>query len=500
MRICRIISDKFSKNKFLFLLLFVIFVGSVLRLYHLGKQSLWLDEAYSVLMSKNLATLWFEQAQDSSPPLYYSILYYWIRLFGDSEFSIRLLSAIFGISLIPLIFVVGNSIFNKEAGIYAALFAAISPIHIYYSQEARMYTLLALLSLSSFFLLDLSIKKKKNVFWFAYAFITILALYTHNYGFFLPIAGVCFYFFSFKKEQSPLPKFALSQLCIFIMYIPRLLIMARQIGTDMNPWIGMPTLEDFGLTFLHFSILSWRLPLTAYVYTILKIIVPVYLVILLVGIIASQKQKTFLVIYMVIPLILAFAISLKRPIYVAGRYDILVFPAFCLLIAAGLSKIAPRILRVSLLAIIVTATSIILYRYYFIYKKSDDREVVNCVQNYVRRNDFIVVTELSITPFEYYWRREFLPKTFQYPPGPRGYLVPEAIKADRAFLNAEVDKLTSKIYPLLENDDRLWLIYNPIAFWLACRLFEDLEVVGFLEFAEGDNWDQVFCVYIFKKP
>ena len=178
----------------------------------------------------------------------------------------------------------------------------------------------------------------------------------------------------------------------------------------------------------------------------------------------------------------------------------LVFPAFCLLIAVGLSKIAPRILRVSLLAIIITATSIILYRYYFIYKKSDDREVVNCVQNYVERNDIIVVGELNITPFEYYWRREFSPKIFQYPHGPRGYLPRKAIKADRAFFNAEADELISKIYPLLDNDDRLWLIYHPMAFWLACRLFEDFEPVGFLEFTEGDNLNQIFCVYIFKKP
>lgn len=423
------ISNKFLKKKYLFLLLFIIFIGTVLRLYHLGKQSLWLDEAYSVMMSRSLITPWFEQVQDSSPPLYYSLLHYWINMFGKSEFSLRLLSCIFGILLIPLVFIVGTSVFNRKVGIYAALFTAISPIHIYYSQEARMYALLPFLSLVSFFMLSLSLRKNKNIYWITYILTTIFCLYTHNHGVFLLVAEMCFYiFYNRKKSRGLLLKFILSQLTILGAFLPRIFVLSQQIFMEMNPWIALTTLRDIYSTFLHFCLLSYHLPLTESISITLKIAIPIFALIFLVGIFVSQKQNTFLPVYIIIPLAIAFVISCKLPIYVAGRYDILVFPAFCLIIALGLSKITPRLFRLSLLTIIILSTLISLYHYYFIYNKSNDRIISEYVQKYINREDVVVITELNITPFEYYWSRDFQPNLFQFPEGPRYSLKKEVFE------------------------------------------------------------------------
>ena len=374
----------FFKNKYRPILLFNICLGLVLRLYQLGKQSLWFDEAYSVLMSKNLTGLWFDQIRDASPPLYYTLLHYWMGWFGKDEFSLRFLSVLFGILLIPLIYAVGTTLFDKRVGFYASLLTAISPIHIYYSQEIKMYSLLPLLSLASFFMLYLCLKEKKNLFWVLYGLTTILMLYAHNYGIFLLIAEFCFYVLYTPEQKDAFLKFAplknsslmgfvLAQTVILLAYLPRLLVISGQAAMDINPWIQVPTLSDVASTFMHFSLLSWRLTLTKFLSTTLNSSLPLFALIFLIGICSREKNKLFLQTYLLLPLGLAFCVSYKIPVYVAGRYDMIVFPAFCLILAVGLNKIKMPLLRSLFLIVILLSTSISLYHYYFVYNKSNDR-------------------------------------------------------------------------------------------------------------------------------
>lgn len=491
----------FIRNKTLFWLLFIIFIGLLLRFYNLGKQSLWSDEAYSVMMARDLNKLWFEQIQDSNPPFYYSLLHFWMHICGKTEFALRLLSLIFGVFLIPLIFLVGSEISDRYTGLYASLLVAISPIHIYYSQEVRMYSIMSFLSLLSFFLLYIGIIRKKSIYWIAYTITTILCLYVHNYGIFLLISEIYFYIFYHPKAKDILPRFILSQIYIFVAYLPRLLILFKQITINMNPWISAPNAQYLTSTFLHFCILSWRLPLTEHLRLILKIIIPLFAFIFLIGSLTSLKRNIFLLFYIVIPLGLAFAISYKVPLYVPGRYDIMVFPAFCLIIAAGLKRIRITFLHYSILIIILLSTSVFLYHYYFIYKKSNDRIVSEYIQMNMEKEDVLVMTELSITPFEYYWRKEFQPKLFQFPEEARGFLKKEALKGEEKYTNLEIKKLILKIYPLVNENNRLWLVYHPIVLVdrLINKLREDFKNTKFIKFCPGDNLNQIQGVYIFKK-
>ena len=375
----------FLKNKYRPILLFNICLGLVLRLYQLGKQSLWFDEAYSVLMSKNLTGIWFDQTRDASPPFYYTLLHCWMGWFGKDEFSIRFLSVLFGVLLIPLIYAVGTTLFEKRVGFYASLLTAISPIHIYYSQEVKMYTLLPLLSLASFFMLYLCLKEKKNIYWVVYGLVTILVLYTHNYGIFLLIAELCFYILFNPKPKGSSLKFVLTQAVILLDYLPRLLVISEQAARDMNPWIQVPTLSDVASTFMHFSLLSWSLFLTESLSKTLNFVLPLFALIFLIGICSREKNKLFLQTYLLLPLGLAFGVSYKIPVYVAGRYDMIVFPAFCLILAVGLSKIKFSLLRYFFLSIIILSTFVSLYHYYFVYAKSNDRLVANYIRTHMNR-------------------------------------------------------------------------------------------------------------------
>src|SRR5512147_356101 len=144
-----------SQSKILFVLILVLAV--FLRFYLLDGQSFWNDEGNSARIAERSLQLITEGAAgDIHPPLYYYLLHFWRGVFGSSEFALRSLSAILGVLLVGLTFLIGRKAFSAGVGLLAALVVAINPFQIYYSQEARMYMLLAVIgAAATFFLLRL---------------------------------------------------------------------------------------------------------------------------------------------------------------------------------------------------------------------------------------------------------------------------------------------------------------------------------------------------------
>jgi mannosyltransferase len=127
--------------------LFVItitLIGGLLRVFLLGNKGMWLDETFSVWVSSHSVAdmLHWIARIDQHPPLYYLLLHSWIALKGDTPYSARLLSALFGAATIPMIYLIGKRMSGVVVGLAAAVFLAFSLFNIYYAQETRMYTLL----------------------------------------------------------------------------------------------------------------------------------------------------------------------------------------------------------------------------------------------------------------------------------------------------------------------------------------------------------------------
>ena len=126
------------------LLLFITIAGGVLRVLLLEKNGLWLDETFSIWMANHSIgdmLQWIVKI-DQHPPLYYFLLHFWTGLNGSSAYHARLFSVIFGTATIPIIYLIGKRMSGAVVGICAAAILAFSTFNIYYSQEARMYTLL----------------------------------------------------------------------------------------------------------------------------------------------------------------------------------------------------------------------------------------------------------------------------------------------------------------------------------------------------------------------
>ena len=145
------------------LLLALLLLASFLRFYRLDAQSLWNDEGNSARIAERSVDLILEGAEgDIHPPGYYLLLHAWRAAVGQSEFALRALSVVAGLALVIFTYLLGRHLFDDTTGLIAASLAALSPLAIYYSQEARMYALLAALSAASTYLLVLQIGKSAN--------------------------------------------------------------------------------------------------------------------------------------------------------------------------------------------------------------------------------------------------------------------------------------------------------------------------------------------------
>jgi SAM-dependent methyltransferase len=181
----------------------LVALGTWARMDGLGDWGLWRDEAQCVFIAQKAFPAGIVDALlgEAHPPLYYSLQHFWMQLVGWSEFRIRFLSVIFGILLIPALFIAGRRLFGTGAGLGAAVFGALAPLHVAVSQTARMYSLLALLALLSVWFL-FEAWQRGGWWWAGYVLATLGVLYTHNWALFLVVAQNAFAFWMMLTRQT----------------------------------------------------------------------------------------------------------------------------------------------------------------------------------------------------------------------------------------------------------------------------------------------------------
>jgi len=158
-----------------------------LRLATLGVQSYHHDEivtASRVLRGSFGHAMNVVGFSESAPPLYYVLAWLWVQMVGTGEFGLRSLSALAGIATVPVAYLIGVELRDRRAGILAAALVAVNPMLLWYSQEARSYSLLVLFSAIGvlYFLRALDSGRRAEVLWWGVA--SALALATHYFAIF----------------------------------------------------------------------------------------------------------------------------------------------------------------------------------------------------------------------------------------------------------------------------------------------------------------------------
>ena len=248
-----------------FALLIVLLLAFALRVYRLDGQSLWYDEAVTAhVASQGISELTRWTADDIQPPLYYYIVAGWSRLAGRGEWALRFPSVAFSLLTVALMWSLARRLFGagragQIAGLTAVLLAAISPLYVYYAQEARMYAQLKFLgALAGYALLRATTdvgrrtteKRSRSslVWWLTFILASVAALYTHYFAAFLLLAyGVCVILACIPRLIRPasrgraarqLAVFAGAALAIVILYLPWLPPMLTRYRVDRSYWQG----------------------------------------------------------------------------------------------------------------------------------------------------------------------------------------------------------------------------------------------------------------------
>ncbi len=236
------------------LLVCVITGAAMLRFYALDLQSLWNDELASWKMSSHsdLSTVVFREAGgDFHPPGYHIMLHYWIKHFGDSERTLRLPSAIAGIMSVAMVFFLGAHLYSTKQGLLASAIMAVLWCPIFYSQMARVYSILTLFILINiyFFVLtieDLLSKAKPLLSGHVapYVAASCIACYLHYYA--LIIIGVQAFILGtvVLMRRSGFLWFATTYTVILLAYSPWVPVMLRHAGMEFT-WFDKPTVTHF---------------------------------------------------------------------------------------------------------------------------------------------------------------------------------------------------------------------------------------------------------------
>ncbi len=185
-----------EKRRVLVVLVFlaaIFFLGFFLRLHNLDTESFWVDEIITLRHAQEetlQGLLSRVSLREGAPPGHYVFLQYWIRAFGDSAFSVRFPSVLFGTFSILLLFFIVRRIFGAKIALLSSFFLATSMLQILYSQETRLYALFTFLSLTTlyFFLRIFYASRQivvniawKTVGWYALYFLSVLIAFYTNY-------------------------------------------------------------------------------------------------------------------------------------------------------------------------------------------------------------------------------------------------------------------------------------------------------------------------------
>jgi 4-amino-4-deoxy-L-arabinose transferase-like glycosyltransferase len=165
----------------------LVAVAAALRFTRIGHQSFWLDESFTVdLVQRPFGDMLSGVARtESTPPVYYVLAWLWAKLSGHGEAGLRSLSALFGTLTVPVAWRAARELFTPRVGLVAAALVAVNPYFVWYSQEARAYSLLVLMAALSLLFFVRALRERTPRAFALWALVAALGLCTHYFAAFL---------------------------------------------------------------------------------------------------------------------------------------------------------------------------------------------------------------------------------------------------------------------------------------------------------------------------
>jgi 4-amino-4-deoxy-L-arabinose transferase-like glycosyltransferase len=279
-------------------------------------------------------------------PLYFLLEHLFWPAVGRSAFMLRFLSSVYGLLAVVLTCKLGGALWNREVGLVGALFTALLPLHVRYSQIARPYTLLALLSLASAYFLVVGLKTNRFRHWVGFVLTATLGFYTHYNmlmvlaaeGLFAGMAWLAALVDVLRKRESARRLVApvLCFLMVGLLCTPGLLRLARLAGQEaageasvaLSLTVFRQILYKIGLTGTWRQVVIVGLMVVGFCTTLYR---------------RRWRSALFVALWLIVPFVVLSAIALPRPF--VERYVIFVPPVALLLAGQGVVSFADLLIR-----------------------------------------------------------------------------------------------------------------------------------------------------------
>jgi len=406
----------FFNKRYLIFPILIFVLGSLLRLYRLGHHSFWGDEVF-ILNAVNLPykEIFFNQLHEPTPPLFLLVTKLWMSFFNQNEYMIRLLPCLFGILSLILVYLISKELFNRRIALMSSFFFAISPFHIFYSQELRTYSLLLFLSLLSFYIFVKIMKTDLCKWYFILGLVNSFIIFTHYFGIFLIIIETAY--FLIKRKQNLIKKLTLSlaPLIIPIVFLLSTFTKDQIIKPSRSLIISI---VEFLLTPVYFTtgyhLITRELSLILLLCSLMIIFIFFCLphIILIFKIykkkfVKSISDKIFLLyIIGILPILVILIVALLiNPIYLA-RYLIAYSFPFFILLSLAIHDIKKSSIRAIFILGIIILSSISLFDYYSpSFKKIGDWKKIATILDKYNQQVIILNPTSTMTaeyPLKYY--------------------------------------------------------------------------------------------------
>jgi len=395
-----------SLSKISLLALFIIILVSIV--VYLSNQSIRLDESQTIwVASKPINTVWRLIGEDVHVPLYFTILHFWMQVFGNTIISARIPSFIFYLLTLYVLYKFSLESANKKVALLAVLLFSLSPFILWYSFEARMYTQFAFFSsLSTLFFLRM-VRSRADSGKLGFFLSTSLGVYTHYfYMFFLVSQGIYLLWHlhinkTFARNFKLFGAYLLMSALSILMLVPWV-IYVYTLGQTSNsePLIPPPNSFNIFQTFAFF-LFGFQSPVTQ------GLIVALWPMII---ILQRRKLNVLNLGYFetvtLVPVLLFFLVSFIKPIFLA-RYLIFTVPSLFFLLANVLLVFSRRVSTVIVSLIFLVIFGFLVYQNISANTpvKENYRGVTIYLNQNVSQSDIVAVSApFTVYPIEYSYK------------------------------------------------------------------------------------------------
>lgn len=390
-----------NTDRYLQALFVLTLMGAFLRFYHLDYNSLWLDEAATLNFARQSpADIWqITAGGEFNPPLFYWIEHFML-IVGDSEFVLRFVPALFGVMTIPLIYALGKELVDRSTGLIAAILLTFSPMHVFYSQDARAYTISVFFVILAALFYIKAMELEDYRLWMLFGIAAAVSFWLHFYTI-LAIAAILMHalLVSAKQIQERIRYLAVSLATILLLTLPIIIVTIPLFAkrTASSPTFGYQGLLVIQQTFIQFAGFNDAIAAAFMGLFILGLTLWFY----------SDKQKAaFILIFIGVPLALSILLSYRMPFI--PRHLLYVLPLFLIGVAYSsylFTRFFSHKTPVYLLILCLVAVNLpYLHGYYTTYQKEDWRGFSDQLAAMTGDGDIVItVPEYIHLPLDYYY-------------------------------------------------------------------------------------------------